>query len=104
MREVEASSKLKITALVGNTHLIEETTVENLVEGAKFTGEVSAETGLRVGFIGVMEQFLEQLGKFKIPYPILPMKRLLLPPWLSSKKPKGLSATHSRDRFGQLQK
>ncbi len=101
MREIEVASRLKTTALAGNTHLMEETTVENIVAGAEFTAEVSKATGLPVAFIGVMEQYLAELGDNPFPYPLMPMKRLLLPPWIVN-KPKGQTATHSRDRFGKL--
>ena len=102
LSEVEAASKLKVTALVGNTHLIDETTVENIIDGANFTGEVGEKLGLPVAFVGVMEQYLSDIKNGDIPFPVMPMKRLLLPPWLMKAKPAGMSATHGRDRFGQL--
>lgn len=103
MGEIEEASKLKTTALVGNTHLIDETTVENIIAGAEFTGEVGKTAGLPVAFIGVMESFIPALEKNGLPYPIMPMTRLLLPPWVYQ-TPAGQTATHARDRFGKLTK
>jgi hypothetical protein len=102
MREIEEASRLKTTALVGNTHLIDESTVENIIAGAEFTGEVGKSANLPVAFIGIMETYLKEIDN-KITYPILSMTRLLLPPW-ALKKPLGRTVTHSRDRFGLLTK
>lgn len=101
MGEVEAASRLKTTVLAGNTHLMDETTVDNIIAGAEFTGKVSQATGLPVAFIGVMEQYLPDLNGIAFPFPIMPMKRLLLPPW-AVKTPPGQTSTHSRDGFGRL--
>jgi hypothetical protein len=103
MREIEEASKLNITAIVGNTHLIEESTVENLLEGARFTEKVAEASGLRIAFIGVMEKFLPVLEENGFKHKILPMKRLLLPPWYLNMTRKK-KVTHARDRFGQLTK
>lgn len=100
--EIEAASRLKITSLVGNTHLIDETTIENIVEGAKFTGEVGKKLGLPVAFIGVMSQYMAGIKNGDISYPVMPMERLLLPPWLMKSVPERMAVTHSRDRFGQI--
>jgi hypothetical protein len=100
MREVEEASKLKITAIAGNTHLIDETTPENIREGAVFAGEVSTAARINVAFIGVMEKYYSSVAEFNLPYPIIPMTRLLLPPW--AMKSPGQMVTHARDRFGKL--
>jgi hypothetical protein len=104
MREIEEASRLKITALVSNTHLIDESTVKNIVQGAEFAGEVAKAADLPLAFIGVMEQFIPKLKDYNLPYPLMPMKRHLLPPWALKKRSIGRLSTHSRDRFGQLTK
>lgn len=101
LREVEQASKLSVTALAGNTHLIEETTAETVIAGAEFTAEAGRELGLPVKFIGVMEHLLPEVEGKLDGIPIVPMTRLLLPPWLQKQK-GGTAATHARDRFGQL--
>lgn len=100
MREVEDASRLKITAIAGNTHLIDETTPENIAEGAVFAGQVSQAAGILVAFIGVMDKYLPAVKTMNIPYPLVPMTRLLLPPW--ALKNPGRFATHSRDRWGKI--
>ena len=101
LREVEQASKLKVTALAGNTHLIEETTPETVIKGAEFTSEAGRELGLPVKFIGVMQHLVPEVEGKLDGIPIVPMTRLLLPPWLQKQK-GGTAATHARDRFGQL--
>ncbi|MBC8278627.1 MAG: cobalamin biosynthesis protein CbiA [FCB group bacterium] len=101
IREVESASKMKITALAGNTHLIDETTPETIIEGAEFTREVGRAANLPVKFIGVMEHLIPEVQGKIDGLPIISMTRLLLPPWLVKTK-GGMAATHARDRFGQL--
>lgn len=102
MKEIEEASRLKVTALAGNTHLIDETTAEVIIEGAKFTAAAGKAAGLPVKFIGVMRDLLPLVEGKTDGIPIIPMTRLLLPPWLQ----KSVSAvsTQARDRFGQLTK
>jgi len=102
IREIEEASKLKITALAGNTHLIDETTADIVIEGADFTKNVGKETGLPVKFIGVMQYLMPQVEGKIDGIPLIPMTRLLLPPWLQKSLDK--VSTHSKDRFGQLTK
>ena len=101
MGEIEQASKLKISALVGNTHLMNESTVEHIIAGAKFTGEVSDASGLPVAFISAEEKFIDGIKSNGCPYPLMPISRMLLPPW-AVKKPAGQTSTHSRDGFGKL--
>lgn len=101
MREVEDASKLKVTALVGNTHLMDETVIEHIEKGAEFTREVSESTNLPLSFISVEEKFIDELHNSGFNYPLMPIQRMLLPPW-AVKKSKGMTITHARDRFGKL--
>ncbi len=46
LREIEAASRLKATALVNNSHLGVETTLETLLGGLEFAGKTAELTGL----------------------------------------------------------
>jgi hypothetical protein len=81
MARIEAASKLKFTGLVSNSHLIEETTVEILMEGYKLAQDVSRATGLPVKFISAKWETLAQLDLEKVRCPILPLARSMLKPW-----------------------
>jgi hypothetical protein len=64
---IQESSRLKVSGLVVNTHLMEETTPEVVVEGYRLARQVQEQTSIPVEFVAVMEEFaddpaLEQLG------------------------------------------
>jgi len=61
MREIEAASRLKVTHLVNNTHLLKETTVEDLLKGQKVVEEVSRELGIPVKLITAQKEILDKL-------------------------------------------
>jgi CheY-like chemotaxis protein len=81
MREIEASSQLKFTGLISNTHLLTDTDAEVVLQGLELTRRLGQETGLPVVFVSVLEQMLSQLEPAAIGAPVLPINRLLLKPW-----------------------
>ncbi len=98
IREIETASRLKVTGLVSNTHLMEETSVEMIREGVALAEAVSAETGATVRFVAAMDDVAEAYVKEsggEPPYPVMPMVRRMLPPWISPLR-------QGRDRFRQV--
>jgi len=98
VREIEAASRLKVTGLVCNTHLMEETRVEMIQEGVALAEAVGAETGATVRFVAAMDEVAEAyVGATEgAPlYPVLPMVRRMVPPWISPLR-------QGRDRFRQI--
>ena len=49
-REIEAASRLSITGLISNTHLLEETDVSTVLEGLQLASAVQRESGLPLAF------------------------------------------------------
>ncbi len=86
---IEKSSGLKMTGLISNNHLMEDTSLEMVSEGYELVQEVSKNTGLPIYFIAISE-FLEKAAREKISVPILPISRHLLPPHLSKGKWSGI--------------
>jgi hypothetical protein len=82
--EIEASSKLKITSLVSNANLIDETTPEHVIDGYRFIREVSAATGLPIEFITASSQMIPQLDMNQFHCPVLTIDRQLVFPWTSN--------------------
>ena len=80
-KEIEKSSKMKITGLVGNTNLIDETTPEHIYEGYTFLTDVSKATGLNIEFITAVSQLIPQLEMDRFTCPVLEINRKLNPPW-----------------------
>jgi hypothetical protein len=117
MDEIEAASKLKVTHIVGNTHLMDETTLEMAQDGAKFCAEAAERRGVETGFVtcpaaelikGKLlneDDALEIKGTLELDgfsgIPVLPLQRIMLPPWLGGAAP-GSMVTHARDRFSHL--
>jgi hypothetical protein len=81
-RALEASSRLEVTGLLANSHLIEETTPETVLEGWRLAHEVSRSNGLPVRGVAVIESLADAPELQEIDAPLLPLQRLMLPPWL----------------------
>lgn len=89
MREIETASRLKVTGLVSNSHLIEETTSEIIKKGYILVLEVSEMTKVPVKFITVDRSIESKIGKSDFSCPILPIERLMLKPWERGETFKG---------------
>jgi hypothetical protein len=77
MYEIEAASRMKHTAVVNNTNLGCETTVEIIAQSKGFADEVSAKTGLPLAFTTCPED----LCKSPENPDILPIKVFVKPLW-----------------------
>ncbi len=84
LREIEISSKLKVTGLISNANLIDATEPEHIIKGYELVKEVSRETGLKLEFITACPQVLKKMDTKQFDCPILPIDRTLLPPWKRS--------------------
>jgi hypothetical protein len=82
---IEASSRLKITGLIVNSHLVSETTPAVILEGLRLAKEVSFQSGLPIKFVTAMWPLYDDPELDEIAVPILRLNRYLLPPWLVSK-------------------
>jgi len=80
-REIEAASRLSVTALVSNTHLLEETDVETVEEGLRLARAVEAEGGLPLAFATANESLRGSFDAVEAGCPILWIRRRMLPPW-----------------------
>jgi len=98
--EIQKAARLTVTSIAGNTHLMDETTVETIRQGMELTEQVAKSLKLPVAFLTVEQRVLESMDEDIIPYPVLPLERLLLPPW--QQKALMPSTTHSRDGFGKI--
>jgi hypothetical protein len=81
MEEIETSGKLKFTGLISNSHLIEQTTITEVLHGLNLTRQVSDQTGLPICFVSAVESVVRQLTPRQVPYPVLAIDRSLLKPW-----------------------
>ncbi|MCP4671600.1 MAG: cobalamin biosynthesis protein CbiA [Desulfobacula sp.] len=79
--EIEKSSKLKITGLVSNANLIDETTIEHIYKGYELLKEVSNATGIEMEFITAGSHLISQLEPNDFSCPVLEIDRKLKFPW-----------------------
>ena len=80
--EIEAAAKLPVTGLVSNANLLDETTPQIIYDGYDLVTRVSESTGLNIEFITASTRLVPQLDPARICCPILPIDRLLAPPWI----------------------
>jgi hypothetical protein len=88
--ELEAASGLKIGGLVANTHLMDETTPDEVRRGYEFTKQMGKETGLPVVLVAAEYSLVDNsvprgIRANEFECPVLPLYRFMLPPW---KKPE----------------
>lgn len=81
-----------VNGIIGNAHLIDDTTPEVIYDGYAFCVELARVCGHPVEFITVPSFLLEQIEPHRIACPMLPVRRQLVPPW---KKATSLQATGS---------
>lgn len=80
LRDIEYSSRLKVTSLVNNTNLLDVTTPEDLMEGQRLIEQVSAKLGIPIGFVSGLKDIMMQL-EGKINSRFLYMDKLIKLPW-----------------------
>jgi hypothetical protein len=83
--EIERAAQLRITGLIGNANLIDETDIDTIYNGYDFVRQLSDVSGLRLEFITAARELLPGLDLKRIGCPILPIARQLVPPWLKAK-------------------
>jgi len=79
---LESASRFSVTGLVANSHLIDETSPDTVIEGWRLAREVSRETGLPIRAVAVMSEFAGAQALDEIDVPVLWLERYMLPPWL----------------------
>lgn len=80
IREIEMGSRQKVTALVNNTHLCGETTIEDIVKGQRLCEQVSEALGLPIKYIVVHKDLVPDLPK-DLKGEIFPIDIYMKKPW-----------------------
>ena len=78
---IEASSKLKVTGLVNNTHMSRETTVEDILKGQEVAREVSKIRNIPIKYVCCLESLVDKLPT-DLEGDILPIKLYLREDWM----------------------
>jgi len=78
---IEAASRLKVTGLIGNAHLVDDTRTGDVMQGYELVTAVSKASGLPIAFITATTGLLTEVLDRGITCPILPIERRLTMPW-----------------------
>ncbi|MFH1418660.1 MAG: cobalamin biosynthesis protein CbiA [Planctomycetota bacterium] len=79
--EIEAASRLRVTGFISNTHLLEETDSQTVLDGLRLAREVQHAAGLPIAFATANEELQGELDAKMPDTPVLWIKRRMLPPW-----------------------
>lgn len=80
LREVEQSSRLKVTSLVNNTNVLGFTTVEDIVRGREIIEKVSGKLNIPIAFTSGLEDIVQGQEEL-FNSDILPLEKLIKLPW-----------------------
>lgn len=80
IQNISAASRLRMTGLIHNTHLMNETSVQDILDGQALLEDVSRETGLPIVLTTVMSNLVENLRGLDTE--LLPMQRHIRPPYV----------------------
>ena len=81
VREIEHTSRLKITGIVSNPNLSIETDEENIIEGHKEIVKASKALDIPIKFVCVDERFIKKINKENIKESIFYIKPYMKLPW-----------------------
>lgn len=83
IHRMEEISSLRVGALVGNSHLMSETTEEDFFRGLEVTAEAADATGLPLLYVTVPPSLYERLENLEAyaGAPLWPLQRRMLLPW-----------------------
>lgn len=100
MREqIEQSSRLEITGLVANNHLMDETDAELIEQGYAFAREVAEAAQLPLKLVVVPRHLSEQVDLGTEPPPVLVIDRQMTPPWTDDSASLGWAGERERLRL-----
>ncbi|TCO71800.1 nucleotide-binding protein [Marinisporobacter balticus] len=81
VRTIEAVARAKVTGLINNTHLLRETTIEDVLRGQNLVKEVSRESNIPIKYISTLEEIARGLPE-KMEGTIFPIKMYMRKDWM----------------------
>jgi len=91
-RAIERASRFSVTGLLVNSHLIDQTTTETVLDGWRLAQDVSARTSLPIRAVAVMAHLADAPDLRVMDAPLLRLERHMLPPWLQPRHTHGRAA------------
>jgi hypothetical protein len=81
VKEIQDTSRLKVTALASNPNLIGETTVDVVVTGHRLVEEAAKTLDLPVAFVSLRVDLAAQLAPDTFRQPTMSLRRFFVMPW-----------------------
>ncbi len=81
LRKIEEVSRAKVTGIINNTHLLRETSVEDVLKGQKLAVKVFKETGIPIKYVSAIEEVAKKLPK-DIEGEVFPIKMYMREEWM----------------------
>ncbi len=82
LESIERVSQIKATALVNNTHLVKQTTIEDVMKGYHLCEQVSEATGLPVKYNSLLEHLVDQMPQ-QLQGTLFPIRLIMREAWMS---------------------
>lgn len=83
LRMIEATSRLKVTGLINNTHMLKDTTVDDVEFGHELTKKVSWETDIPIRYEAVIKKTAENINNEEILEKLFPINLYMREEWMS---------------------
>jgi MinD-like ATPase involved in chromosome partitioning or flagellar assembly len=84
--EIETNAKMKITGLVSNANMMQDTTMEHIRQGYDFILRLAKKSALPLEFITIPDALEKENDMTQFSCPLLTIKRQLVPPWLQAEE------------------
>jgi len=86
IERIEDAAQLQATALIGNTHLMEYTTLDTIVDGYELLDKVAQKRNLPVLFVTAECRLADDVATRGLGCPVFSLTRWLRPPWLEMQR------------------
>jgi hypothetical protein len=81
VREIEAVGRVPVTGLISNTHLMDETTAEVVLDGYRMALETARLAGVPLEAITVASDLAGEMSAEDLECPVIAMRRIVRPPF-----------------------
>ena len=81
IKDIEVQSRAKVTGLINNTHLLRDTSVDDVLAGQKLAKEVSKKLDLPIKYVSTIEKVARQLPE-DIEGKIFPINMYMREDWM----------------------
>lgn len=82
IKAIESVTGIKVTGLINNTHMLRETTVDDVLKGQKVVKQVSQSLNIPIKYISVLEKLAKSLKQKNLEGEIFPIKMYMRKDWM----------------------